>query len=142
MTRSKLFTQERKAGSSTCNSPRCLTCSNIKQCDTFTSRVTKQTFKINYHFNRKSQCLIYLFSCKVCGNNMSPLLLIRLGTNWGTIRTANIKEKEEKIICENIYRIIFKWRSWWVMLRLLWLITLIHRNLKEDRNFGGRSCAH
>ena len=66
LVRSKLYPQERKTGSSKCNSPRYLTCNNIKECDTFTSHVTKETFKINHHFNCNSKCLIYLFSCKVC----------------------------------------------------------------------------
>ena len=65
--RSKLYPQEQKTGSPKCNSLRCLTCNNIKECDTFTSHVTKETFKINHHFNCNSKCLIYLFSCKVCG---------------------------------------------------------------------------
>ena len=49
------------------NSSRCLTCNNIKKCDTFKSHVTKETFKIDHHFNCISKCLICLFSCKVCG---------------------------------------------------------------------------
>ena len=107
LVRSKLYPQERKIVSSKCNSPRCLICKNIKECDTFTSHVTKETFKINHHFNCNSKCLIYLFSCKVCGNNMLDGLLISLGTNGTTIRTVNVKQKEEKIICKNIYMIIF-----------------------------------
>ena len=67
LVRSKLYPQERKIGNSKCNSPRYLTFNNIKACDTFTIQVTKETFKINHHFNCNSKCLIYLFSCKVCG---------------------------------------------------------------------------
>ena len=66
LVRSKLYPQERKIGSSKCNSPRCVTCNNFKECDTFTSHVTKETFNINLHFNYNSKCLIYLFSSKVC----------------------------------------------------------------------------
>ena len=65
--RSKLYPQEQKIGSSECDSPCCLTCNNIKECDTFTSHVTKEMFKTNLHFNCNSKCLIYLFSYKVCG---------------------------------------------------------------------------
>ena len=67
LVRSKLYPQDRKIGSSKCNSPRCLTCNKIKEYDTFTSHVIKETFKINQHFTCNSKCLIYLFSCKVYG---------------------------------------------------------------------------
>ena len=66
LVRSKLYPQERKIGSSKCNSPRCLTYIHIKECDTFTSHVTKATFKRNHSFNCNSKCLVYLFSDKVC----------------------------------------------------------------------------
>ena len=58
LVRSKLYPQEQKKGSSKCNSPRCITCNNIKECNTFTSHVTKETFKMNHHFNCNSKCLI------------------------------------------------------------------------------------
>ena len=67
LVRSKLYPQERKIGSSKCNSPRCPTCYNTEECDTFTSHITKETFKINHNFNCNIKCLIYLFACKVCG---------------------------------------------------------------------------
>ena len=46
LVRSKLYSQERKIGSSKYNIPRCLTCNNIKECDTSTSHVTKETYVI------------------------------------------------------------------------------------------------
>ena len=66
LVRSKLYHQEWKIGSPECNRPRCLTCNNIKECDIFISQ-TKDTFKINHHFNCNSKSLNYLFSCKVYG---------------------------------------------------------------------------
>ena len=38
---------------------------------------------------------------------MFDLLLISLGADGTIIRTANVKQKEEKIICKNIYMVIF-----------------------------------
>ena len=67
LVRFELYPQERKIATSKRDSPRCITCNNIKECDTFTSHVTKETLKINHHFNCNSKCLIYLFPCKVCG---------------------------------------------------------------------------
>ena len=109
LVRSKLYPQERKTGSSKCNSPRCLTCNNIKECDTFTSHVTKETFKINHHFSCNSRCLIYLFSCKVFGKQYVGSIADKFMYQWNnfTIRTAKVMQKDEKIICKNIYMIIF-----------------------------------
>ena len=90
--RSKLYPQEQKIGSSECNSPCCLTCNNIKECDTFTSHVTKEMFKTNHHFNCNSKCLIYLFSYKVCGKQYLDQLLISLDTNGITMRTAKMQK--------------------------------------------------
>ena len=67
LVRSKLYPQERKIGNSKCNRTRGLTCNNITECNTSTSHVTKETFKINHHFKLSSKCLIYLFSGKVRG---------------------------------------------------------------------------
>ena len=44
LVRSKLYPQERTVGSFKCNNPRCLTCKNVQECDTFTSHVTKEAF--------------------------------------------------------------------------------------------------
>ena len=46
---------------------RCQTCINVKNTDTFQSFVTKESYKINHHFNCDSKCVVYLLSCKVCG---------------------------------------------------------------------------
>ena len=84
-----------------CNSSRFITCNNIKESGTFTSHVAKERFKINHHCNCNSKLLIYLLAFKVC------VKLISLGTDGATISTVNVKQKEETIICENIYMIIF-----------------------------------
>ena len=67
LVRSKLYPLERKTGSRKCKFQRCLTCKNVQECDTFSSFVTKESFKINHHFDCNNKCLIYLMSCKVCG---------------------------------------------------------------------------
>ena len=66
LVRSKSYSQERKLGSSKCNSLHYLTSNNIKECGTFTSHFNKEKFKINHHFKCNSKCVIYLYSCKVC----------------------------------------------------------------------------
>ena len=94
MVRSKLYPQKWKTGSSKCNSPRCLTCNNIKECDTFTSHVTKETFKINHHFNCNSKCLIYLFSCKVCGKQYVGSTTDKFRYRWNNYK--NCQRKAER----------------------------------------------
>ena len=49
--RSKLYHLERKTGSRKCKFKRYLTCKNVQECDTFSSYVTKESFKINHHFD-------------------------------------------------------------------------------------------
>ena len=109
LVRSKLYPEERKIGTFHCNSPCCLTCNNVKEYDTFTSHVTKETFKINHHFSCNSRCLIYLFSCKVFGKQYVGSIADKFMYQWNnfTIRTAKVMQKDEKIICKNIYMIIF-----------------------------------
>ena len=86
LVRSKLYSQEWKIGSCICNSPRCLTCNNIKECDTFTSHVTKETFKIINHFNCNSKCLIYLFSCKVCKKQYAGSTIDKFRYRWNNYK--------------------------------------------------------
>ena len=92
--RSKLYPQKRKTGSSKCNSLHCLTCNNIKEFDTFTSHVNKETFKINHHFNCNSKCLIYLFSCKVCGKQYFGLTTDKFRYRWNNYK--NCQRKAER----------------------------------------------
>ena len=44
LAKSKLYPKEPKIHNSKCDSPRCLTCNNINEYETFTSHVTKETF--------------------------------------------------------------------------------------------------
>ena len=56
----KLYPSERKRGSYKCDNLRCLVCNNIEETDTFTSTVTGESFKMNYHLCCNYKCLIYL----------------------------------------------------------------------------------
>ena len=96
LVRSKLYPQKRKISSSKCNSPRCLTCNNIKECDTFTSHVTKETFKINHHFNYNSKCLIYCFSCKVCAKQCAGSTSDKFRYRWNNYKNCQRKAEREE----------------------------------------------
>ena len=93
LVRSNLYPQERKIGSAKCNSPRCLTFDSIKECDTFTCHIIKATFKINYHFNCNSKCLIYLFSCKVCGKQYVGSTTDKFRYRWNNSKNCQRKAK-------------------------------------------------
>ena len=38
----------------------------MNKTDTFTSTTTGNTYKINHQFNCNGECLVYVFTCKVC----------------------------------------------------------------------------
>ena len=96
LVRSKLYPQEQKTGSSKCNSPSCIICNNIKECNTFTSHVTKETFKINHHFNCNSKCLIYLFSCKVCGKQYVGSTTDKFRYRWNNYKNRQRNAEREE----------------------------------------------
>ena len=58
LVRSKLYPQEQKIDSTKCSSPCRFTGNNVKEWDTFTTHVTKETFKTNPCFNCNSKCVI------------------------------------------------------------------------------------
>ena len=88
---------EWEISSTRCNGPHYLTCNNVKKCDTFTSHAPKKTCKkINYHFNCNSKCLIYLFSCKVCGKQYVGFTTDKFSYQWYNYKNCQHKaEKEE-----------------------------------------------
>ena len=52
---------------SPCNSSRCLCCKQLAFTDTFTSTVTHKTYKIFHESNCKSNHVVYLLECTLCG---------------------------------------------------------------------------
>ena len=63
LVRAKLYSLERKRGSSKCGSSRCQVCNNIEETEIFSSTVTRETYKINHHLFYNGKCLIYLLTC-------------------------------------------------------------------------------
>ena len=66
LVRAKVYSLERTVGSFKCKKSRCQVCLNVNETDTFTSTVTKKTYKINHKFDCSDKCLIYLLTCKKC----------------------------------------------------------------------------
>ena len=65
--RSNLYPIERNIGSYRCGNLKCQVCTSIQVTDTFSSFVTKSTYKINHSCNCNSKYLIYFLSCKTVG---------------------------------------------------------------------------
>ena len=72
---------------------RCLVCSNIEETDTFTSTVTRESFKINRHLCCNDKCLIYLLTCKVCKKQYTGKTVDRFRLRWN-----NYKESDRKFL--------------------------------------------
>ena len=66
LVRVKLYPIERIVGSHKCKGKRCEVCLNVHKTSCFSSSVTNETYKINYQFEYKEKCLIYLLTCKKC----------------------------------------------------------------------------
>ena len=60
----KLYLLDRVVGSTKCGKKRCQVSMNISETNTFTSKVTGETYKKNHQLTCDCNCLIYLLSCK------------------------------------------------------------------------------
>ena len=56
LVRTKLYPTDRIVGSKGCGKKRCEVCVNVCEADTFTSRVTGETFKNNHKLNCDDKC--------------------------------------------------------------------------------------
>ena len=62
--RAKVYPLERTVGSFKCNESRCQVRLNVNESDTFTSTVTKKTYKTITNFTAVAN--VYLLTCKKC----------------------------------------------------------------------------
>ena len=67
LVRAKIYLIDRIVRSKGCGKKQCEVCVNVCETNTFSSRVTGETFKINHKLNCDEKCLIYLFTCECCG---------------------------------------------------------------------------
>ena len=89
--RSKLYPTERKVGSCRCGNSRCQACTSIQVTDTFSSFVTKSTYKINHNFDCYSKCLIYLLGFKTCGKQYTGKTVDKFRSRWNARKAASGK---------------------------------------------------
>ena len=66
LVRAKVYPLAGTVGSFKCKKSRCQVCLIVNETDTFTSTVTKKTYKINHKFDCSEKCLTYLLTCKKC----------------------------------------------------------------------------
>ena len=67
LVRSKLkLTEDAERGNFPCGRGNCEVCNILKLGKQFKSTVTGEIYKINFHFDCNSLCVVYLITCKVC----------------------------------------------------------------------------
>ena len=66
LVRAKLYSVERPIGLLNCKRPRCQVCAYVNEADSFTSTVTRESYKINHKFDYMEKCLIYPLTCNKC----------------------------------------------------------------------------
>ena len=59
--------------------------------DTFSSFVTKSTYKINHSFNCNSKCLICLLSYKTCGKQYTSKTVDKIRSRWNNSKVETRK---------------------------------------------------
>ena len=103
LVRAKVYPLIREKGTFCCKKSRCETCCNMKQTDTFESFVTKKVYKINHSFNCDSKCLIYLFSCKVCGIQYVGSTVDRFRLRWNNYKSCQRNAADGGTLNQNYF---------------------------------------
>ena len=105
LVRAKLYPIERIVGSKGRGKRCCEVCVNICETDTFTSTVTRGTFKINHKFDCDDKCLIYLFTCGCCGKQYVGETTGEFRFGWNNYRCNDRKyTKNEHFFQEHLFR--------------------------------------
>ena len=78
LVRSKLkLTDDAKRGNFPCRRGNCEICNILKPGKQFNSMVTGEIYKMNFHFDCKSLCVIYLITCKMCKKQYTGSTVIK-----------------------------------------------------------------
>ena len=76
--------EEAQKGSFKCKGRRCQICDLVKECDTFSSYSTGETFHINFHLDCNSKCIIYLLNCRMCSEQLVGVCTTCWRDRWST----------------------------------------------------------
>ena len=78
-----------------CNNKRCEICNFIEPGNEFKSFVTRKTYKINFRFDCNSSDVIYLTSCKVCGQQYTGTTVTRFRERFNQYKSnVNLSSQE------------------------------------------------
>ena len=86
-------------------SKRCEVCKHIIETVTFTSTVTRETFKINHHFDCNDEYLVYLMTCNKCKKQYTSQTTDPCHSRWNNCKSKGRSfDKEEQCKQENLYK--------------------------------------
>ena len=108
LVRAKRYPLERNVGSKKCGKSRWEVCLNIQETDTFTSTRTGESFKINHKLNCDDNCLIYLLTCKCCGEQYVGETTDEFRLRWNNYKSNHRKMYRMKYVYKNICLSILK----------------------------------
>ena len=78
---------QRTVGSFKSNKHRCEVCINVIETDTFTSTVTRESFKINHKFKCDDRCLRYPLTCNQRGKQYVGQTVDRFYFRWSNYKS-------------------------------------------------------
>ena len=70
-------------------SKRCEVCKYITKTDTFTSSVTRETYKINHRLDCNHKCLVYLLTCNKCKKEYTGQTTDNLLGRWHNYKSKS-----------------------------------------------------
>ena len=65
------LTDDAELGNFPCRRGSCAIFNILKPGKEFKSTVTRETYKMNFHFDCNSLCVVYLITCKVCNSALA-----------------------------------------------------------------------
>ena len=102
LVRTELYPINRTVVYFKCGSKRSEMFKYITETDTFTSAVTRETFKISHRFDCDKKCLVYLMTCTAVKTNALVKLQITFVVDGTTPRLKIEVLIEENSVCKNI----------------------------------------
>ena len=95
--------KEKRWGNFSCSRKNCKICKILYPCNKFTSTVTVEEYKMNFHFNCNSLCVVYLLTCKVCAKEFTGSTITKFRSRFNQYK-SNIKlygDRARRFVQEN-----------------------------------------
>ena len=94
---------KRKTGYCKYKGNRCHACLNASEMETFTSAVTRTSYKINHSFDCDNKFLIYLMTCLTSLKQYVGSTINCFRCHWNNYTCDNRKIWELRLVCKNIF---------------------------------------